>query len=83
MKSESIQPSKYGPAELSASERAIQAAFEWLGIGLGVFVLIVVGAPLGAVLLILGLVCALAYATWFLARGIVKAIRPRPRPRLN
>jgi hypothetical protein len=83
MKSESIQPSKYGPAELSASERAIQAAFESLGIGLGVFVLIVVGAPLGAVLLILGLVCALAYATWFLARGIVKTIRPRPRPRLN
>jgi hypothetical protein len=83
MKSESIQPSKYGPAEVSARERAIQAAFEWLGMGLGLFVLIIVGAALGAILLVLGLVCALAYVTWLLARGIVKAIRPRPHPRLN
>lgn len=53
-------------------------AFEWLGVGLGLFVLIVVVTPLGAVLLVLGLICALAYVTWLLGRGIVKAIRPKP-----
>lgn len=82
MKSESIQPIKYGPAEVSAREKTIQVAFEWLRMGLGLFVLIVVVTPLGAVLLVLGLICALAYVTWLLGRGIVKAIRPKP-PRLS